>query len=178
MSVSVDVGVMWRLSEDFNRRFGLRMQPAPPVGQHSHPHPHSAVHHHYHHHHQHHQHPHTSMIFNGKRSLLMWPKIIGISAERETPKPRNLWMNGGEEASLNGMATTRSPAFPAPRELNGTGEWDRWWYQSACSGPFWHCLAVSSEKCLLAAAPLDQRRDGWVTFGSWLLPRHFDGIFP
>ncbi|XP_036678537.2 DNA-binding protein D-ETS-6 isoform X3 [Drosophila suzukii] len=69
MSVSVDVGVMWRLSEDFNRRFGLRMQPAPPVGQHPHPH-HGAVHHHYHHHHQHHQHPHTSMIFNDPYQLL------------------------------------------------------------------------------------------------------------
>ncbi|XP_017011523.2 DNA-binding protein D-ETS-6 isoform X2 [Drosophila takahashii] len=70
MSVSaMDVGVMWRLSEDFNRRFGLRMQPAPAVGQHPHPH-HSAVHHHYHHHHQHHQHPHTSMIFNDPYQLL------------------------------------------------------------------------------------------------------------
>ncbi|XP_016985666.1 DNA-binding protein D-ETS-6 isoform X2 [Drosophila rhopaloa] len=71
MSVSVDVGVMWRLSEDFNRRFGLRMQTAPPVGQHPHPHPHhAAVHHHYHHHHQHHQHPHTAMIFNDPYQLL------------------------------------------------------------------------------------------------------------
>lgn len=78
MSVSVDVGVMWRLSEDFNRRFGLRMQPAPTVPQHPHSHHAAAAaaavhHHHYHHHHQHHQHAHTSMIFNGKRSPPCWP---------------------------------------------------------------------------------------------------------
>ncbi|KPU74506.1 uncharacterized protein Dana_GF24707, isoform C [Drosophila ananassae] len=75
MSVSVDVGVMWRLSEDFNRRFGLRMQPAPTVPQHPHSHHAAAAaaavhHHHYHHHHQHHQHAHTSMIFNDPYQLL------------------------------------------------------------------------------------------------------------
>nr|XP_032294241.1 transcription factor MafA-like [Drosophila virilis] len=76
MSVSVDVGVMWRLSEDLNRRFGLRMQTAPTATHHPlNPH-HTAVHHY---HHQHHHHPghaghaaghaahtHSSMIFNGK----------------------------------------------------------------------------------------------------------------
>ena len=75
MSVSVDVGVMWRLSEDFNRRFSVRMQ----AGHHHHPH-HS--HHHPHHHathphhpahhaayaahpHPHQHHHHRSMLFNG-----------------------------------------------------------------------------------------------------------------
>lgn len=87
MSVSVDVGVMWRLSEDFNRRFGLRMQPAPPVGQHPHPH-HGAVHHHYHHHHQHHQHPHTSMIFNGK-SAEIHRNFRWANASRQAKKERH-----------------------------------------------------------------------------------------
>lgn len=83
MSVSVDVGVMWRLSEDFNRRFGLRMQPAPTAGathhphthhhgHHQHPHPHHTAVHHYHH--QHHPHGPTaaahSMIFNGKEWMI------------------------------------------------------------------------------------------------------------
>lgn len=40
-SVGVDVGVMWRLSEDFNRRFVARVQ---------------------HHHHR----PGVSMLYNGK----------------------------------------------------------------------------------------------------------------
>lgn len=47
MSVSVDVGVMWRLSEDFNRRFGVRMQPPAPT-HHSHYHGHPTHHHHHH----------------------------------------------------------------------------------------------------------------------------------
>lgn len=83
MSVSVDVGVMWRLSEDFNRRFGLRMQPAPTAGathhphthhhgHHQHPHPHHTAVHHYHH--QHHPHGATaaahSMIFNGNEWMI------------------------------------------------------------------------------------------------------------
>ncbi|XP_030238534.1 DNA-binding protein D-ETS-6 isoform X2 [Drosophila navojoa] len=74
MSVSVDVGVMWRLSEDLNRRFGLRMQPAPPATHH--PHHHTTVHH-YHHQHHHHGHAagtahngHSSMIFNDPYQLL------------------------------------------------------------------------------------------------------------
>lgn len=45
MSVSVDVGVMWRLSEDFNRRFGVRMQPPPPPHHHNHYHGHAPHHH-------------------------------------------------------------------------------------------------------------------------------------
>lgn len=60
MSVSVDVGVMWRLSEDFNRRFGVRMQPpAPPHHSHYHGHP------------THHTTATTrSMIFNGLLYIL------------------------------------------------------------------------------------------------------------
>ncbi|XP_017854903.1 DNA-binding protein D-ETS-6 isoform X2 [Drosophila busckii] len=78
MSVSVDVGVMWRLS-DFNRRFGLRMQPTPSATHPQHPHPphphHTAVHcfHHPQHPHYHPQHPgaaHNSMIFNDPYQLL------------------------------------------------------------------------------------------------------------
>uniref|UniRef100_A0A1A9ZD09 ETS domain-containing protein n=1 Tax=Glossina pallidipes TaxID=7398 RepID=A0A1A9ZD09_GLOPL len=42
MSVSVDMGVMWRLSEDFNRRFGVRMHPP---SHHSHYHNHAGAHH-------------------------------------------------------------------------------------------------------------------------------------
>ncbi|XP_022232956.2 uncharacterized protein LOC111081256 [Drosophila obscura] len=68
MSVSVDVGVMWRLSEDFNRRFGLRMQPAPTAAHHPH-HAAAVAVHHYHHHHQHHlEHTHGSIMFNGERN--------------------------------------------------------------------------------------------------------------
>ncbi|XP_046866578.1 protein doublesex-like [Drosophila willistoni] len=84
MSVSVDVGVMWRLSEDFNRRFGFRMQPAgaappapPSVAPHAH-HTYTAAHHYHHGHGLHHSHglhhghgaataPHNSqLLFNGK----------------------------------------------------------------------------------------------------------------
>ncbi|XP_058977351.1 DNA-binding protein D-ETS-6 isoform X2 [Musca domestica] len=49
MSVSVDVGVMWRLSEDINRRYGVRMQAPPP--SHHHHHPHYQMHTPHHHHH-------------------------------------------------------------------------------------------------------------------------------
>lgn len=52
-SVCVDTGVMWRLSEDFNRRFVARVQ------QQSH-HLHS-------HHHHHHRPSSMTMIYNGKR---------------------------------------------------------------------------------------------------------------
>lgn len=47
-SVCVDVGVMWRLSEDLNRRFAARVQ-----------------HHHHHPHHVHHRPGPVSMIYNG-----------------------------------------------------------------------------------------------------------------
>lgn len=54
-SVCVDTGVMWRLSEDFNRRFVARVQ------QQSH-------HLHSHHHHHHHRPPASmTMLYNGKR---------------------------------------------------------------------------------------------------------------
>lgn len=48
-SVCVDVGVMWRLSEDLNRRFAARVQ----------------QHHHHHPHHMHHRPGPVSMIYNG-----------------------------------------------------------------------------------------------------------------
>lgn len=53
-SVCVDTGVMWRLSEDFNRRFVARVQ------QQSH-HLHS-----HHHHHHHHRPGSMTMLYNGK----------------------------------------------------------------------------------------------------------------
>lgn len=49
-SVCVDMGVMWRLSEDFNRRFAARVQ------QHHHP---------SHHVHSHHHRGTMAMIYNG-----------------------------------------------------------------------------------------------------------------
>lgn len=124
MSVSVDVGVMWRLSEDFNRRFGLRMQPAPTATtHHPHPHPHHAhhAHHHtavHHYHHQHH-HPHgpnaaaaaaaaaaashSSMIFNGKDD----DKANGISGRGETK--RNQMRNKNRNVEAN--SKLRIPLF-------------------------------------------------------------------
>lgn len=53
-SVCVDVGVMWRLSEDLNRRFAARVQ------QHHHPH-----HVHSHHHPHSHRTGPVTMIYNG-----------------------------------------------------------------------------------------------------------------
>lgn len=53
-SVCVDTGVMWRLSEDFNRRFVARVQ------QQSH-----HLHSHHHHHHHHHRPTSMSMLYNG-----------------------------------------------------------------------------------------------------------------
>lgn len=50
-SVCVDTGVMWRLSEDFNRRFVARV--------------HQQSHHHVHSHH-HHRPASMAMIYNGK----------------------------------------------------------------------------------------------------------------
>lgn len=112
MSVSVDVGVMWRLSEDFNRRFGLRMQPAPTATTH-HPHPHHHAHHAHHHtavHHYHHQHhhphgptavaaaaaaaSHSSMIFNGKDD-----KANGISGQGQTKRDQMRNKNRNVEAN-------------------------------------------------------------------------------
>lgn len=52
-SVCVDTGVMWRLSEDFNRRFVARVQQ-----QSHHLHSHS-------HHHHHHRPASMTMIYNG-----------------------------------------------------------------------------------------------------------------
>lgn len=57
-SVCVDTGVMWRLSEDFNRRFAAR------VHQQSH-HVHSHHAHSLHHHHHHHRPASMAMIYNG-----------------------------------------------------------------------------------------------------------------
>ncbi|TMW50871.1 hypothetical protein DOY81_004058 [Sarcophaga bullata] len=63
-----NVGVMWRLSEDFNRRFGVRMQPpAPPHHSHYHGHP---THHHHHHHTAAAAATARSMIFNDPYQLL------------------------------------------------------------------------------------------------------------
>lgn len=50
-SVGVDVGVMWRLSEDFNRRFVARVQ---------------------HHHHR----PGVSMLYNGKIQFKIFLQLI------------------------------------------------------------------------------------------------------
>lgn len=49
-SVCVDTGVMWRLSEDFNRRFVARVHQS----------------HHMHHHHHHRPAASMAMIYNGK----------------------------------------------------------------------------------------------------------------
>lgn len=60
-SVCVDTGVMWRLSEDFNRRFVARVHQ-------------SHVHHH-HHHHQHFRPSAMSMFYNGTHFVYTSGKI-------------------------------------------------------------------------------------------------------
>lgn len=60
-SACVDVGVMWRLSEDFNRRFAAARVQQQQQQQHQH--------HHHHHQQQHslsaHHHRPISMVYNG-----------------------------------------------------------------------------------------------------------------
>lgn len=116
MSVSVDVGVMWRLSEDLNRRFGLRMQPAPPATHH--PHHHTAVHH-YHHQHHHHGHAagsahsgHSSMIFNGKN---IWHFRTRTAIRIEIPK---LNRSRGSKFQSLACSLTRYRQLPRSRFLS------------------------------------------------------------
>lgn len=55
-SVCVKRGVMWRLSEDFNRRFVARV--------------HHQSHHVHSHHHHHHRPPTMAMIYNGRSQII------------------------------------------------------------------------------------------------------------
>lgn len=66
-SVCVDVGVMWRLSEDLNRRFAARVQ---------------------HHHPHHHVHGHrtSSMLYNG----ITFFNICHIREKKKQKKKRNI----------------------------------------------------------------------------------------
>lgn len=69
-SVCVDTGVMWRLSEDFNRRFVARV--------------HQSHIHHHHHHHQHFRPSAMSMFYNGigycSRKIKFILRKIGMSS--------------------------------------------------------------------------------------------------
>ncbi|XP_033249193.1 uncharacterized protein LOC117188837 [Drosophila miranda] len=108
MSVSVDVGVMWRLSEDFNRRFGLRMQPAPTAAHHPH-HAAAAAVHHYHHHHQHHlDHTHGSIMFNGEKccqNSLEFP--LSRQSQSHNEMNERFLLNGGGNHLIVGISGER-----------------------------------------------------------------------
>lgn len=65
-SVCVDTGVMWRLSDDFNRRFVARVHQS-----------HHIVHPHHPHHHQHFRPASMAMFYNGKCGIILLTNTSG-----------------------------------------------------------------------------------------------------